>query len=479
VTLLAGVLLSCQAAWAAVEASGVLVLYNSASLDGQQIANHYAQVHPGVHLLGLEGVTSSEEVTADYYLSTIRPQVLEYLNAAGAPQIDVLVTTKGLPLRIENTHANPGSYPGWRGELFGIEISDDWWEPYSSLESELTRIETVSTWEQMGDQAFFMSPPGFPFPTDHHASNPYYGQKTAFSPEGFEGMRLTARLDGYTAADVISAIDRAQDVFVVPFGQYVVVDDDPNAAGGDADRMTPLVNDVLAPRNQAYVHDTTDAAVTTAPGPVIGYVSHGVNDGPGGLSEGYLGDQLALELAEGAVFQSYESYNAYSFEAGGGILGQGLLAEWLAIGGTAGVGHVEEPTASTCTIANEDIFFEMLLDGYTWAEAAWCSLQQLSFVNTVVGDPLMTFQPWLPGDFNLDGSINTTDLGILAENFGSFGGTYSMGDANGDGLVNVTDLGVLSSNFSETEGGHGVPEPATLGLLGLGAVAALRKKNRR
>src|SRR5262249_22013021 len=56
-------------------AANVLVLYNTASAEGQQIANYYASVHPGVTLLGLNGINpSNEDVTADFYLSTIRPQ---------------------------------------------------------------------------------------------------------------------------------------------------------------------------------------------------------------------------------------------------------------------------------------------------------------------------------------------------------------------------------------------------------------------
>jgi hypothetical protein len=38
-----------------------LVLYNTASPDGLEIAQYYAQVHPGVKLLGLNGVTTAEE----------------------------------------------------------------------------------------------------------------------------------------------------------------------------------------------------------------------------------------------------------------------------------------------------------------------------------------------------------------------------------------------------------------------------------
>src|SRR6266576_6170877 len=80
----------------ALDAKGVLVLYNSASPDGKEIADYYATVHPGVRLLGLSNVPTSEEVTVGTYLQIIRPQV----RAALDDSVDVIVTTKGLPLRI-------------------------------------------------------------------------------------------------------------------------------------------------------------------------------------------------------------------------------------------------------------------------------------------------------------------------------------------------------------------------------------------
>ena len=83
-------------------AGNVLVLYNTASAAGIEIANYYAQVHPGVHLLGINGIDpNNEDITADAYLSTIRPQVMAALTSS----IDVIVTTKGLPLRIQVTEA--------------------------------------------------------------------------------------------------------------------------------------------------------------------------------------------------------------------------------------------------------------------------------------------------------------------------------------------------------------------------------------
>jgi hypothetical protein len=266
--------------------------------------------------------------------------------------------------------------------------------------------------------------------------------------------------------------------------------------------------------------------VVAAVEPVIGYVSHGVNDGAGGLASGYIDGQLTFDLAAGAVFQSYESFNAYSFTEGGNRLGQELLADWLAAGGTVGVGHVEEPNTGGQNIANEDVFWQMLLDGYTWAEAAWSSIYQLSYVNTVVGDPLMTFSHSVAGDINGDGVVSADDIDFLVDHFGDpaydmdgdgdtdnndvtylvtdilgtalgdynldgfvdaadlavfrdgFGGAgkWSDGDANFDGLVDGTDLAIFRSNYGFGGGEGGVPEPATLGLMGLGALSLITRR---
>ena len=50
-----------------------------------------------------------------------------------------------------------------------------------------------------------------------------------------------------------------------------------------------------------------------------------------------------------------------------------------------------------------------------------------------------------PGDLNLDGVIDTADLGILIGQFGTAG---PGADINGDGVVNTADLGILIGAFS-------------------------------
>lgn len=55
----------------------------------------------------------------------------------------------------------------------------------------------------------------------------------------------------------------------------------------------------------------------------------------------------------------------------------------------------------------------------------------------------------IPGDFNLDGVVDISDLGILASNYGKTSGmTWADGDANEDGAVDVCDLGVLAIYFN-------------------------------
>jgi len=442
----------------AIEEENVLVLYNAdegAQGDGFQIASYYAQARPGVNVVGLTGISSilsgsyNEQVSAADYLSVIRPQVLSAI-AGISDEINVIVTTKGLPLKID-----AGSQPAGNASLN--------WRRWSSFESELTRVDSIDSIDEMGNQFILAGLPQFDFSLP---SNPYYNTGGPFVRAGSDpvngDIRLASRLDGYSVQSVNAAIDRAQQVFVVPFGQYVVADDDPTAGVDQmVDDITggpgPGLVSVLDSASQAYVYENTNTATTTAPGPVIGYVSHGTNDGGGGLEADYIENQLQFELADGAVFLTHESFNALSFDASHSQT-QGLVADWLEIGGTAGLGHVQEPYNGPDNVTNEDLLFQMLLppdgaspgdSGLTFVEAAWNATRQLSYVNTVVGDPLMRWQAWLPGDANLDGSVNLDDLAILQVNW--LGpGSFREGDFNGDGNVNLDDLAVLQVNWLQS-----------------------------
>jgi uncharacterized protein (TIGR03790 family) len=433
--------------------AGTLVLYNQNSPDGLAIADYYQTVHPNVQLLGLTGLSTDEQVTQDVYLNTLRPQVIAALNSS----INCIVTTKGLPLTIVNPMP------------VGYSSS---WSPYSSLESELARVDTINTAQLMANQNYLTS--------NRLASNPYYNRTGGFSFATYN-TRLTSRLDGYTASDVEAAIDRAQHAVYNRPGNTFVIDNDPSAAYS---RM-PQLTAVLDAHAQPYTYDNTSTFVRTAPGPVLGYVSHGVH---GGASADYLTNPttgLAFSTAPGATFFTLESYNAYSFTSGiGSPQAQGQVAQWIARGGTAAVGNVQEPGASSSTVTNEDRMFQELLDGYTFAEAAWNATRQLSYVNTVVGDPLMTWKPWVTGDANQDGAVDLSDFQIVNAALGTKVGDANynpLADMDGNGIIDASDIQIVTAAYQGV-GADGllipIPEPGTLALLSLG-LALLGRATRK
>jgi hypothetical protein len=110
---------------------------------------------------------------------------------------------------------------------------------------------------------------------------------------------------------------------------------------------------------------------------------------------------------------------------------------------------------------------------------------------TYPADHSVTVTAALPGDANLDRTVNLLDFNVLASNFGFGIRNWSGGDFNGDSLVNLLDFNLLAGNFGLSAGADGVvdasdwsalaaaiPEPSA-GLPLVLAVTCLRARRRR
>jgi hypothetical protein len=96
----------------------------------------------------------------------------------------------------------------------------------------------------------------------------------------------------------------------------------------------------------------------------------------------------------------------------------------------------------------------------------------------------------LLGDANVDDVVNSADNTLLSNNYGFSGRGWAGGDFNGDGTTNFADFIILSNHYGLTldrtdsfagfaaAAGAAVPEPASLGLLGTGGLALMRRRRR-
>ena len=140
------------------------------------------------------------------------------------------------------------------------------------------------------------------------------------------------------------------------------------------------------------------------------------------------------------------------------------------------------------------------LTGTTQTEGTVIGLEDLKLAESQVG---ITF---VPGDTNFDGKVDGTDVVSLLNNYGQTGHGVETGDLNGDGVVDGKDVVVLLNNFgthvpaptvamldalmtkadfsSSQEAAWNteltsVPEPGTLGFMGVVAAGLLARRRRR
>lgn len=77
---------------------------------------------------------------------------------------------------------------------------------------------------------------------------------------------------------------------------------------------------------------------------------------------------------------------------------------------------------------------------------------------------------YIVGDLNLSGFVDSSDLGLLLNNFGGANANYGGGDLNLDLIVDSSDLGLLLNNFgggTPAAAAAAVPEPSSMWMLGL------------
>ena len=342
----------------------VLVVINNRSPASRTIGEYYVHKRsiPAANVCALDTL-AEESAARPVYDREIEKPIAAFLKQhALTEQILYIVLTTGIPLRIIATTE------------IGRIGSDG-----ASVDSELTLL-----YQRMKGPA-----PAFPGPVN----NPFFRQRDTPFRHPLFPMYLVTRLDGYNMADMKALVDRA--LLARNVGASVIDLRDGDTTPGNAWLRTAAL---LLPKDRVILDDS--AAVLRNIRNVIAYASWGSND------HDHNTRFLHFQWLPGAIATEFVSTDARTFHQPPdswkiGTWGdthswyagspQSLTADYIHEGASGASGQTDEPFLQYCP--RPEFILPAYLSGRTLAESFYMGLPALSWMNLVIGDPLMRLLP--------------------------------------------------------------------------------------
>ena len=437
---LAAVLLA-PAAHAAPAHPEVLVIVNDASPMSLAIGEAYRRqrgvpARNVVHLqipLGADAALQTpahERIDRDGYIERVREPIARFLRENDpSGRVRILVTTKGIPLRVED--AEPGV-------------------PFIERRTAAVDAELAVLFSPLEGHAGVAG-----------AANPYYRSSLPFDAwrsryPGAPLRYLVARIDGYAdAPDPSTGVPRdiaalLANAVAPDSGGTWVIDENPHQSSGYQPGNIAMLRPAaaaLGALGASLLHDTAPEFVGDVD-PIAGYASWGSNDAnhPPPPFFGLIGGRrIPGRFAPRAIATAIVSTDGRTFTHTPEPYGQSLAAD-LIHGGAAGVAaHVDEPLLAGVT---RPMLLVDYARGATAAEAFYRNVPYLSWMNVYVGDPLMQLtRPFRPvADSDGDGVPDRTDVcreqpdPDQRDADGDGFGDACDGDFDQDGVVGPSDL---------------------------------------
>jgi len=427
----------------------VCVVVNRASPVSVAIGQAYAEARgiPGDQIVELEipvadpslGDARHESIGRDAFEQLIRQPLERIFEERGwVDEMEVIVTTKGIPLRVE-----------------GPEISAAF----------LLRDDTTAS---VDAELSLLFSPLIGSPGVATSGNPYFGRTLSFREfrdqhPGSPLRYMVARLTGFQAPteagsalprDVEQLLARAQaDPSERPLW---LIDPDPALP-----RSIEVANDLLLGTAigsldslgvRLVVHEDQGFAGNFEA--IQGYASWGSNASQEPLPSAYgkvSGRTYPGQFAPRALATDLVSTNGRTFTAPPRY-GQSLVADLVALGVGGATGHVAEPTLAG--VARPQILLGEYAQGVRAIEAYYRSIPFLGWMNIYVGDPLMQLPAPATEGFRMDsdgdGQVDWRDNCRWIPN-------PRQRDTDQDGYVNFCDADVDSDGRTTSSWGETFP----------------------
>jgi len=317
---------------------------------------------------------------------------------------------------------------------------------------------------------------------------------------------LYATVTGTTSVTAAAAYQGFQYAF------YNILD--ANAPGSGVG-VTPTLDTATTKFNTV----STNAFNFAANGTTIGSTANGASGILAGSTTVLSDVAFARSASDGPVWNTAgSSPNVYVSPSGTSV---SFLVETLNVKPTAFLASTRAPNGQNYSKFSVSIPAIGIVGGSEYKGANW---NQDSTSNVSNGSPgsiqngaysgstsFVTFEDTEAGDTDGNGTVDINDLGQLAFNYNKFpsgGATWAQGDFDGNGKVDINDLGALAFNYNhpltgipptvsfatalaEVEASDpsfaaalagtqfaAVPEPTTLGLIGIAGIGLLRRRRK-
>ncbi len=364
-------------------AAHLLVVYNTNDPDSKSLADYYASQRniPPERVLGI-ACPVTEEITRKQFDETVRMPILAYLmqknwltrqNAqvkTGTRLFNLLVAThndiwamvlmRGMPLKIAQDY----------GDDFSMQTEPELRTDAAAVDSELALL------------------PIFGLPKGGYVPNIFFDTPTngtgirRVGPELAKSIILVTRLDAPKVSDVRRMIDDTLFAEKNRLAGLAVID---TLGYTDIKNMYTPGDTWLRAAREALVQDGWAVKFDDKPGvlPPTDPCNH-VALYLGWYTQDALGPWVTPpdRFVRGAIAYHLHSFNASTLRSETSNWAGPLLAH----GAAATMGMVYEPYLALTP--HEDIFARHLLGGDYFAEAAYASERGLSWMVTVIGDPL-------------------------------------------------------------------------------------------
>jgi uncharacterized protein (TIGR03790 family) len=361
--------------------SHLLVVYNSKDPDSLSLAAYYAARRniPLDHVLGID-CSRNEEISRNDYNGTIREPIISYIYKKGwmaRRSTSVRVGGRTMDLLVA-THNDVWAIVLMRG--VPLKIAND-----STVTSSMQNAGALATNAAAVDSELALLPV-FGLPLGGFVPNPFFDGFThgtgRVGPDLATKLILVTRLDGPTAADVRRMIDDSIYAEQHRLAGLAVID-----SRGLQDVKNPYTlgdiwlrdaRDLLGQDGWSVKFDASPDVLSAADpcSQVALYL--------GWYHDGAVGPWVTPpnRFVRGAVAYHLHSFSATTVRSPT----QGWVGPLLAHGAAATMGCVYEPYLDLTP--HLDIFTRRLLANNYFAEAAYAAQPGLSWMNTVVGDPL-------------------------------------------------------------------------------------------